>query len=101
MKIRKNDTVIVLSGKDKGKTGKVEKVLPKRSAVLVSGVNICKRHVKKRDEKNPGGIIDIARPIHISKVALVDPKEKKPTRVGFLLSKGEKLRISKRTGDVI
>ena len=69
--------------------------------VLVAGVNMSKRHAKKRDEKNPGGIIDITKPIHVSKVAFIDKKTKKPTRIGFLVTKGEKVRVGKRSGEQI
>jgi large subunit ribosomal protein L24 len=101
MKLRKGDTVVILTGKDKGKTGPVEKVFPKDNTVLVSGINMYKRHTKKRDEKNPGGIIDSIRPIGASKVALVDKKTKKATRIGYIMAKGEKVRISKKSGEHI
>lgn len=99
MKLKKGDTVIVLSGKDKGKTGAIEKVFLKENTVLVTGVNMFKRHMKKRDEQNPGGIIESFRPINASKVALVDKKTKKPTRIGYIVAKGEKVRISKKSGE--
>lgn len=101
MKLKKGDTVIVLSGKDKGKTGKIEKVFVKENTVLVTGINMFKRHMKKRDEKNPGGIIDITKPINASKVSFYDAKTKKPARLGFLLSKGEKTRVNKRSGQAV
>lgn len=101
MKLKKGDTVIVLTGKDKGKTGPIERVFVKENKVLVTGINMAKRHVKKRDEKNPGGILDITQPIDVSKVALYDAKAKKPTRIGYLVTKGEKTRISKRSGQTI
>jgi large subunit ribosomal protein L24 len=96
MKIKKGDKIIVTTGKDKGKTGKVDRVFPKSNKVLIAGINLYKRHIKKRDEKNPGGIIDIPRPLNVSKVALVDPKTKTPTRVGYTLSAGTKKRITKK-----
>ncbi len=98
MKLKKGDTVIVTIGRDRGKKGKVEKVFPKASAVLVSGVNTFKRHMKKRDEKNPGGIIDIHRPLGISKVQIICPSCGKPTRVGYLISKNEKIRVCRKCG---
>ncbi|MCX8008449.1 MAG: 50S ribosomal protein L24 [Patescibacteria group bacterium] len=101
LKLKQNDTVIVLTGKDKGKTGVIQKVLPKKQSVIVSGINVYKRHMKKRDEKHPGGIIEITCPIHISNVALFDKKSKKSTRVGYVLTSGEKIRIAKRSGEVI
>ncbi len=100
MKIKKGDTVIVIRGKDKGKKGKVERIFPRKNTVLIPGINIYKRHIKKRDEKNPGGIVEIPRPIDVSKVALVDPKTKTPTRVGFAIEKNKKKRITKK-GKVI
>lgn len=101
MKLKKGDTVIVLTGKDKGKTGSIEKVLTKKDKVVVQGINMFKRHMKKRDDKNPGGIIDMIKPIDVSKVAFYDNKSKKATRVGFLVTKGEKTRINKRSGQAI
>ena len=103
MKIKKGDTVIVTIGKDKGRKGKVEKVFPKKNMLLVSSVNIVKRHMKKRDEKNPGGILDMPKPLDASKVALICPKCGKQTRVGYFVSKavpagrqGEKVRICRK-----
>lgn len=96
MKLRKGDTVIVTTGKDKGRKGKVEKTFPKDGTVVVAGVNVFKRHMKKRDEKRPGGIIDITKPIDVSKVAIICPKCNQPTRVGYLVTKGEKERICRK-----
>ncbi|KKR72689.1 MAG: 50S ribosomal protein L24 [Microgenomates group bacterium GW2011_GWC1_41_8] len=96
MKLKKGDNIIVRTGKDKGKTGKIERVYPKKNTVRIAGINIYKRHIKRRDEKNPGGIIDIPRPIDASKVALVDPVTKTATRIGYTLVKGEKKRITKK-----
>ncbi len=96
MKLKKGDTVIVTIGKDKGKKGKIEQVFPKEGMVLVSGVNVYKRHTKKRDEKTPGGIIEHNRPLGVSKVALMCPKCGKVTRVGFIVVKGEKIRICRK-----
>ena len=98
MKIKKGDTIIVTLGKDRGKKGKVEKVFPKQEAVQVAGVNTYKRHMKKRDEKNPGGIVDKNRPISVSKVSVVCPSCGKQTRVGFLVTKNEKVRICRKCG---
>ncbi|MDP8996615.1 MAG: 50S ribosomal protein L24 [Pseudomonadota bacterium] len=100
-KIKKGDKVIVLTGKDKGKTGDVLQVFPTDNRVLVSGVNIAKRHTKAQGATE-GGIIDKNLPIHISNVALRDPKSGKPTRVGFkTLDGGKKARVAKRSGEVI
>lgn len=101
MKFKKGDTVIVTIGKDKGKRGKVERVYPGLGSVLVGGVNLVKRHVKKRDEKNPGGIIDMGRPLLIGKVALVCPSCGKPTRVGYVVAGGDKERICRKCGKKI
>ncbi len=96
MKLKKGDTVIVTIGKDKGKKGKIEQVFPGDGAVVIHGVNVYKRHTKKRDEKTPGGIIEHIRPLGASKVALICPKCGKVTRVGFLVIKGEKIRICRK-----
>ena len=96
MKIRKGDTVIVTLGKDKGRKGKVERVFSKEQTVVVPGVNIYKRHMKKRDEKHPGGVIDMVHPISVAKIALVCPKCGKATRVGYIVAKGEKIRVCRK-----
>lgn len=96
MKLRKGDTVLITAGKDKGRKGKVEKLFPREGRVLVPGINMYKRHMKKRDEKNPGGIIDISRPLPLSAVSLICPKCSQVTRVGYLVTKGEKLRICRK-----
>lgn len=96
MKIKKGDQVIVTIGKDKGRKGKVEAVYPKTSQVKVNGVNIYKRHEKKRDEKRQGGIIEYTRPISVNKLALMCPKCGKPTRAGYIVVKGEKERICRK-----
>ncbi|MCP2670475.1 50S ribosomal protein L24 [Maricaulaceae bacterium EIL42A08] len=99
-KIKKGDKVIVLSGKDKGKTGEVSKVLPKEDRVVVSGVNTVKRH-QRPTQTTPGGIEEKDAPIHISNVALVDPKTGEPTRVGFKVEGDKKVRVAKKSGEVI
>lgn len=101
MKIKKSDTVLVTAGKDKGKQGKVEKVFAGQDKVVVTGVNQYKRHTKKRDEQTPGGIIDIIKPLPVANVALICPKCKKPTRVGFIVTKGEKRRVCKKCEQMI
>ena len=101
MKIKKGDKVIVITGKDKGKTGEVTKAMPKEGKVLVSGVNMVKRHTKPSQE-NAGGIINKELPIHVSNVAIVDPSSGKATRIGKKLTKdGRKVRFAKRSGEVI
>jgi len=100
-KIRKGDKVVVRTGKDKGKTGEVLRVLRDEARVLVQGVNMVKRHTRPAPG-NPGGIIDKEASIHISNVALADPKTGKPTRVGFkILDGGRKVRIARRSGEAI
>jgi large subunit ribosomal protein L24 len=100
-KIRKGDKVVVRTGKDKGKTGEVLRVLRDEGRVLVQGINMIKRHTRPAPG-NPGGIIDKEASIHISNVALADPKTGKPTRVGFkLLDGGRKVRIARRSGEAI
>lgn len=96
MKLKKNDEILVTAGKDKGKRGKIEKVFPQKESVLVLGVNVSKRHMKRRDEKTPAGIFDLPKPLSVAKVALICPKCKKPTRIGFLVTKNEKVRICKK-----
>lgn len=87
---------MVTVGKDKGRKGKIENVFPKDDTVVVAGINVFKRHMKKRDEKHPGGIVDITVPVGVSKLALVCPKCNQPTRVGYLVVKGEKERICRK-----
>lgn len=95
MKLKKGDEVIITTGKDKGKRGKVERVVMKKMSVLLPGLNVFKRHVKKRDEKNPGGIIDFSRPIGFANVMLICPKCGKPARVGYTIDGKEKKRQCK------
>lgn len=100
-KIRKGDKVVVISGKEKGKTGEVLRVLREESRVLVQGVRMVKRHTRPAPG-NPGGIVDKEAPIHVSNVALLDPKSGKATRVGFkVLDGGRKVRVARRSGEMI
>lgn len=102
LKIKKGDTVQVLSGKYKGKTGKVVATHPFENKVTVEGINIVKKHVKPNNAYPQGGIIELTKPIWASKVAVVDPTTKKPTRIGFKLDKdGNKTRIYKASGKEI
>jgi large subunit ribosomal protein L24 len=101
MKIKKGDQVIVTVGKDKGKKGKIEKVYPKGSTVLVPGINIVKKHEKKRDEQHPGGIIEVVKPIALGKIAVICPKCGKQTRLGFRIVKGIKERICRKCEQII
>lgn len=100
-KIKKGDKVIVLTGRDKGKHGEVIEVRPKESRALVRGVNMVRRH-QKQTAKDEGGIISKEAPIQLSNLALEDPRDGKPTRVGIkILEDGTKVRIAKRSGEVI
>ena len=101
LKIKKGDKVIVISGRDRGKTGEVFEVMPQEARLKVRGVNVVKRHTKASASQQ-GGIVEMEAPIHISNVAHVDPKDKKATRVGFkFLADGRKVRFAKRSGEVI
>jgi len=90
MKLHKGDTVIVKLGKDKGKKGKVQSVFPKEGTLIVEGINMFKRHMKKKDDKHAGGIIDVTKPITLSKLAFFCPKCNKAARLGYLIVKDEK-----------
>ena len=99
MKIQKGDKVVVLSGKDKGKEGEVMFAFPGKNTVIVEGVNLVKKHQRPQGEGSPGGIIDRDMPMQASNVAVLSPKDGKPTRVGYkFLTDGTKVRICKRTG---
>ncbi len=100
-KIKTGDEVIVIAGKDKGIKGKVLKVIKSKDRVLVEHVNMIKKHVKPSTENPQGGIEEREAPIHISNVALVDPKTGKPTRVGYEIKNGKKVRVSKKSKEVI
>ena len=100
-KIKTGDEVIILAGKDKGLKGKVLKIIKSKDRILVEGVNIVKKHVKPSAENPQGGIVEKEAPIHISNVALVDPKSGKATRVGFEMKDGKKVRVSKKSKEVI
>ena len=100
-KIKKGDKVVVLSGKDKGKHGEVVKSLPKEGKVVVAGVNIAVRH-RKANQANPqGGLERSEAPMHVSKVAIQDPKTGKPTRVRFEERDGKKVRVAAKSGELI
>ena len=103
MKIRRDDEVMVISGKDRGKTGKVTRVEPKKQRVYVEGLNLVKRHERPRQvsgatrSETVGGVIERPGPIHISNVALLDPKDRKPTRVGIERAAGRRVRVARRS----
>jgi len=101
MKIKKGDKVIVIAGRDRGRTGEVLRVAPKESRLFVQGVHMLKRHTRQKPGET-GGIIEKEGPIHISNVAHVDPKDGKATRVGFKVVDGDrKVRFAKRSGEII
>ncbi|MEM7620405.1 MAG: 50S ribosomal protein L24 [Pseudomonadota bacterium] len=101
LKMKKGDHVVVITGKDKGKNGEILKVLPKENKAVVNGVNMVRRH-QRQTQTQEGGIINKEAPIHISNLAIEDPKDGKPTRVGMkILNDGRKVRYAKRSGEVI
>lgn len=102
IRIKKGDLVIVRSGRDKGRTGKVVMTHPSENKVTVEGINIVKKHLKPNREHPSGGIVDQEKPLWVSKVAIVDPESKKPSRIGYKLGKdGAKVRVYKKSGKEI
>jgi large subunit ribosomal protein L24 len=101
-RIRKGDRVVVITGADRGKRGEVLRVLPKENRAVVQGVNVAKLHKKATGMGQPGGIVEKEATIHLSNIALIDPKTDKPTRIGHrLLESGEKIRVARATGNAI
>jgi large subunit ribosomal protein L24 len=101
LKIKKGDKVVVLAGRDKGKHGEVLKVLPAENRAVVNGVNVARKH-QKQTQNQSGGIVSKELPIHVSNLAIEDPKDGQPTRIGFKeLADGRKVRFAKRSGEVI
>jgi len=100
-KIKKGDKVVILSGKDKGRTGEVTRALPRDGKVVVSGVNVIARHRKPSQTNPQGGIDRVEAPMHVSKVAIADPKTGKPTRVRFEVKDGKKVRVAVKSGETI
>ncbi len=99
LRVRRDDQVIVISGKDRGKTGRILRVDPKNERVYVEGLNIVKRHTKPRPgSTDPGGIVESEGPIHVSNVMLLDPQDNKPTRVSISREDGKRSRVSRKTG---
>ncbi len=99
IRLKKDDNVVVLAGKHKGKTGKVVATHPKENKVTVEGINVVKKAIKPSKTNPQGGIVEITKPIWVSKVALVEPTSKKPSRIGYKVNKeGKKVRVFKRTG---
>lgn len=101
MHVKKGDKVMVISGKDKGKTGVILAAFPKKDRVIVEGVNIVKKHSKPSQMNPQGGIINQEAPIHVSNVMPIDPKTGEPTRVGYKVVDGKKVRIAKKSGEVL
>jgi len=96
MKLKKGDEIIVTAGKDKGRKGKVDRVFPKENTIIVPGVNVYKRHTKRKDDKHPGGIISLPKAMDVSKVMLVCPSCGQKTRIGYKNLKDEKVRICRK-----
>lgn len=107
MKIKKNDMVMIIAGNDRGKTGKVLKVFPKNSRIIIEGINIRKRHTKPSQRNPQGGILEKEAPIHVSNVMILDPKSNEPTRLGAQIildeksGKKKRARVSKLSGEMI
>jgi large subunit ribosomal protein L24 len=100
LRIRRDDQVVVISGKDRGKTGRVLEVDPKKERVFVEGLNIVTRHQRPRPgTTDPGGVVKKPGPIHISNVMLIDPSDNKPTKVGVVREDGKRFRVARRTGN--
>jgi len=101
MKVKKNDTVLIISGKYRGRKGKILRAFPKKDKVLIDGVNLRKKHQKPKKTGDKGEIIEVAAPIHISNVKIICPKCKKATRIGYRIEGGEKYRICKKCDKTI
>ena len=101
VKVKKGDTVMVLAGKDRGRTGKVLKVLPDKAKVIVENINIARKHQRPTQDTRQGSIIEKAMPLHISNVMVVDKTKNEPTRVGRKVVAGKWMRYSKRSGEIL
>lgn len=101
MKLVKNDKIMVTGGKDKGREGKIKQILPAQNKVLIEGINKYKKHIKPRGQNQPGQILDRERPLWVANIALVCPKCKQPTRVGYKLSDNKKVRICRKCKEEI
>jgi large subunit ribosomal protein L24 len=102
IRIKKGDSILVIAGKDRGKKGKVEKVIPKKKKIVVAGINILKKHVKPSPKVKQGGIVEFAAPLDISNVILLCPKCNKQTRISYKISKnGQKIRVCNKCGEGI
>ena len=100
-KIKKNDNVEVLAGKDKGKCGSVVRIIPKKDKVIVSGVNIVKKAMKRRSQQDQGGIVEIEAPLHISNVGVVCKKCGRPVKIGYKIDGDKKLRVCRKCGETL
>jgi large subunit ribosomal protein L24 len=100
-RIRKNDTVQVLAGKDKGKRGAIVKILPDKDTVIVSGVNIVKKAMKKRSQQDQGGIAEVEAPLNISNVAIVCKKCGRPVKIGYKIDGEKKVRVCRKCGEIL
>ncbi|EAF3656680.1 50S ribosomal protein L24 [Listeria monocytogenes] len=101
MHVKKGDKVKVITGKDKGKSGKVLAAFPKKDRVLIEGINMVKKRTKPSNVNPQGGILNVEAPIHVSNVMLIDPKTGEPTRVGYEVKGDKKVRVAKKSGEVI
>lgn len=100
--VKKDDTVMVITGKDKGKKGRIIAAYPRQNRVLIEGVNMVKKHAKPSQQNPQGGILTQEAAIHVSNVMLLDPKSGKPTRIGYkVLENGKKVRVAKKSGEII
>lgn len=100
LKVKKGDKVVVITGRDKGKTGEIIRVLREENRVIVQGVNVAQRH-QRQSMQQQGGIVQKELPIHVSNVALLDPKTQQPTRVGYKMDGERKIRVARRSGEAI
>ena len=100
-KIKKNDNVEVLAGKDKGKRGSVVRIIPKKDKVIVSGVNIVKKAMKRRSQQDQGGIVEVEAPLHISNVGIVCKKCGRPVKIGYKIDGDKKLRVCRKCGETL
>lgn len=101
MRIKKGDKVVVIAGSEKGKEGVVSRVLPKEERVVIEGLNIVKKHVKPSQSQPEGKLVTKEAPLHVSNVAIVDPKTKKPTKVAYKVEDGKKVRVTKKSSSLL
>ena len=101
MKIKKNDKVRIIAGKDKGRNGVIERVYQKQNKVLVTGINMYKKHIKKNEKMPQGGVVELPRPMNVSKIMFICPVCKKPVRLGYKLEKNKKVRICKACSTIV